>query len=1097
MFRTRLLLSVLVCLPLTTASKPPDGLLYEQLVPGSRQDDLKPTFQRESRDTIWFGGDDGQGIAFEGGIWDWDAIVTDPFQGWISIDMTSNPSVYFSRVTESDFLEHGDPCVPIFPGTTGEIWCGIHEDEADERGFVSGMGYQNNMCQRAFSPEFAIDPSADDIDLAFLFFNDTEPGFDYSYIYILCYDASEELTDEYLLESFDGVIGSPENPASYGESGPEVPAGTLEGATVKIQLELRMVADGGWSDEDGLYPTDCGPFAADDLSIAVGTGSAFYDFEDGPQGWTFDKCEGVDSYMGIVPEEIWSLWVEEAQLPYCTLSGNALECVDEENSPYWPPGHPVGQREMMVSGPVAHAGYDPQIWNTTILRWDEFSWLRYGAATFHRIGYLYYPYTTPGHPDPHWGGRMGNTVWMWTGDPPRCGLRGANLSTLDGNPGDPLPADWDSVKAVYEIVCGCEAFGIPPAACTDEGDTGGTPVIDNFRVGLTETPDAPPIVLDCGHMFHDGFGQNFPGYLEPGDAGNANIAFDLSMSNPYANDWLADTALVAGPIVSSEETRWLVELHFKVTRKGARQDWIQGYNQWKARLTGNPEEDFVCALLDSAEIYMAGHWQGWPHKFVTYFHEDDPGFNAAYSDQSEEQEVLPDGVFVPGTRIEYYYASYWYDGGASPGDRFILGPWEFEILPCMTLVEGEEYAVEWPCVLYVDAYNRGAEHYIMPMLNELDVAYDKYDYLGVSSNWYASMKRSFGGTTYNPGGYGNNGCTLEQLLGYRLILLNTGSYGIGAMLPADFELFEEWLLTTDCGLGDIRRGIIFNGDQIAQIMADETMGLATDFANEVLGTDFVHPSYREYNNDEAYCVYLEPAEGAEFEPLDPGVSLYGNGPPHSGNFNVLGVHPSVAGVTGNLLYYSYEGTGQQRYVEFAQVVRERIEPGVANWKSVVDGVSLHALSERGCQGQPCSADSICIVSGGLDLLIAEFEWLTDPSNPFEPWGYPCPLQNVDEEWEGHLSGAVSFLHAAQPNPFIGRAMIRFHLAATGQVCLEIYDVAGRRVRTLIDAKMEAGDQSIIWDGADDTGRRAGAGLFWMQLKTHDGYVSSKRLLTLR
>ncbi len=62
----------------------------------------------------------------------------------------------------------------------------------------------------------------------------------------------------------------------------------------------------------------------------------------------------------------------------------------------------------------------------------------------------------------------------------------------------------------------------------------------------------------------------------------------------------------------------------------------------------------------------------------------------------------------------------------------------------------DEYDVLWPAVLYVDAFNRGAEVQIGALLDEMGIAYDRYDYTGSASSWAGSMARSHGGTTYNP-----------------------------------------------------------------------------------------------------------------------------------------------------------------------------------------------------------------------------------------------------------------------------------------------------------------------------------------------------------
>jgi hypothetical protein len=697
-------------------------------LPGETPDLLPLDLPRSDvrADTAWFGGDDGSGVPVPGGVWDFESPGSNGFQGCTSWDETSNPATYFYRVTASDFTSHGDPCVPMILGTPGMLWCGIHQDEADLRDFAGGMGYQNDMCQRAFSPLYPdFDPATQAIDLAFSYFNHSEPGFDYTYVYILCYDAAGEVIEEHMVARFDDVIGDYQTPALYDE-GVEVPAGTLPAGTVKLQVEMRFVADGGWSDEDGHWDSPCGPFAADDVDITVGAANYTYDFNTGAQGWTFDKCAGKGAWLHIVHDFEYTSWLEALGLACrCTLVGdavafNATQCANG-------PGLVPGLKEQFETGPVPRAGYPAPDWNAVVVEHDQFGNFPMSTGAHYRAGWRKYPYTTQMNPVPHWSTRRGEAVWYYTGSP-YCGLVRDNLSTMDDAP---LPVEWDSVKYTYEVYCSCDEFSIPPSVCVEEGCTGGAPALDNFRVGLTRAADAAPISLIDGGQFMDGYGQNYPTYLEPTDRGNSNISYDLSMDNSEQNDWHGDSSVVSGPAVSSQALRFLCQTCFKVARLGARQNMIPEYHAWKARLASDPEQGFVCVLMDSLETN--NHTQIWKNKFATYFHEDDPGFDPGYRDFRTEQEILPDGVFVPGTRIEYYFRSYWYNGGAPPSDFYVIGPLEYEILPTMTPAPGEEYAVQWPSVLFVDAYNRGSERYINAMLSGASLSYDRFDYLDNSS----------------------------------------------------------------------------------------------------------------------------------------------------------------------------------------------------------------------------------------------------------------------------------------------------------------------------------------------------------------------------
>jgi flagellar hook capping protein FlgD len=1041
---------------------------------------------RDVGDTLYFGGDDGNGIAYVGGTWDFDTIVTDPYQGWTSFDNTANPGDYFSRVTAADFAD--DPCAPMILGTTGQLWVGIHEDEANLRDFVGGMGYQSNMCQKAFSPMF--DYAGESIDIEFIYFNDTEPDYDYTFVYVSCFDAGGDPLEaedaEYQVDLFTGIIGEAGLPSTYLG---HVNGGHLPLATAKVKLQLRMWADGGYDDQDGSWDSACGPFAADDITFTVGATAEYYDFDIDEEGWTFSRCEGIGTLMGICVPATYESWLDEVGLLCdCALNGNALEMVDEENSPFSPPGHPRGHDEQLISGTIGRGAYQPPEWNTALVNWTAYAFLTGDRGTDYRPGYKYYPFTTEVNPVSHWSPRRGQSVWRYIGEDPTCVTNQYNFNTLNGNAGDPLPADWDSLQFVYEIFCSCAAFGDPQIP--DEGNTMGSPVIDDIQVMLTGAADAPIIVMNLnGDYYQDGFGQNFPAYLEPSDRGNSNVFGDLSGPNDLdENDWLRDTTAVSGPTVTSDPlTQWDAHLFFKITRVGPRQHMVPEYHNWKARLTGDPEIDFVSVLMDSLETNQGVV----TNKYVSYFHEDDPGFMGP-SDYNDINEILPDGVFTPGTRVEYYFSSTWTNVPDSGAFILPINHQEFEILPGMRASNDSDYAVEWPSFLYVDAFNNGVEYYVNPTLNQLGIEIDKYDYFGASSNYKTPLKRSFcPGGAYNPGGYGNNGCTVEQLLGYRMIFVNTGTFGVGAMERADWSLFDNWLSSTDCDLPSIRRGVIFDGDEIASVMLQvDHQPEGGNFLNQVMGTSQVAPVYREYVEDWEYCVSISGA-GAAFDPGDD-VALYGNGCPNTYNYNVLGVQGGVTGAVGNSMYYNPD-VGE---TEFGQVVRSNLDYPY-NWRSVVNGYSIHHLSWAGCSGDACSSDSVCVVNAAAFTLQPALDWILDGADPLDPWLYPCNDTAVDEDAEVHSTLAINHLRGASPNPFRNTATIRFNLAEPGAVDFTIYDVSGRVVKSLGSTEFEAGENSIVWDGSDKTGNPVGGGIFWTQMATKDGFSSSKKMIVLR
>jgi hypothetical protein len=84
----------------------------------------------------------------------------------------------------------------------------------------------------------------------------------------------------------------------------------------------------------------------------------------------------------------------------------------------------------------------------------------------------------------------------------------------------------------------------------------------------------------------------------------------------------------------------------------------------------------------------------------------------------------------------------------------------------------------------------------------------------------------------------------------------------------------------------------------------------------------------------------------------------------------------------------------------------------------------------------------------------------------------------------------------RPNPFERSTGIELSLDRDNRVRLEIYDVAGRKVRTLQDGVMAAGSHQLVWDGSTDAGRSATAGTYFYRLVTENG-SETRRMVRLQ
>lgn len=89
---------------------------------------------------------------------------------------------------------------------------------------------------------------------------------------------------------------------------------------------------------------------------------------------------------------------------------------------------------------------------------------------------------------------------------------------------------------------------------------------------------------------------------------------------------------------------------------------------------------------------------------------------------------------------------------------------------------------------------------------------------------------------------------------------------------------------------------------------------------------------------------------------------------------------------------------------------------------------------------------------------------------------------------------VTELHGNYPNPFNPQTTIRFSTADKVPVKIEVYNLKGQLVRTLMNESKSAGNHSVIFDGKDSNGIRVASGVYFY--KMHAGSFSATRKMIM-
>ncbi len=97
---------------------------------------------------------------------------------------------------------------------------------------------------------------------------------------------------------------------------------------------------------------------------------------------------------------------------------------------------------------------------------------------------------------------------------------------------------------------------------------------------------------------------------------------------------------------------------------------------------------------------------------------------------------------------------------------------------------------------------------------------------------------------------------------------------------------------------------------------------------------------------------------------------------------------------------------------------------------------------------------------------------------------------VDNSPETYLPGSYLLAHN-YPNPFNASTTINYQLPIDSDVKLEVYNLLGQKVASLVDEKQRAGYRSVLWDASD-----VSSGLYFYKLTAGD-YTETRRMMLVK
>jgi hypothetical protein len=135
-------------------------------------------------------------------------------------------------------------------------------------------------------------------------------------------------------------------------------------------------------------------------------------------------------------------------------------------------------------------------------------------------------------------------------------------------------------------------------------------------------------------------------------------------------------------------------------------------------------------------------------------------------------------------------------------------------------------------------------------------------------------------------------------------------------------------------------------------------------------------------------------------------------------------------------------------------------------------------------------NNIVMPASGFYLLIA------GDSRGDDTGQYAIYLELIASDAGDNIAGSPSVFELMQnyPNPFNPQTTIQFSLPKEAVVNLEIYDILGRKVKSLVSGSLPAGGHSAVWDGTDRNGKQVSSGIYFYHLRA--GTLTQTRKMAL-
>ena len=997
-----------------------------------------------------------------------DFILFPKDQGWFGVDLTENPTFWHVDTFNASNLD-------TLTGNRA-MWSGV---AAGTSGFTTAPGYGNNwndVLQWIGQTNPTINTT---VRWSFDFNHDTEPGYDF---FIVEYDSGGTwipvLTVDGTNKDASGVFGAP---VHFDQTVTYTPLMYTGQPATDVRLRLRVVSDGAWSDEDGLWPTK-GAAQVDNIRVWFNGVLVTQNGDDGIA--TFEDLGGVDDTEGWSPVSAAFAGDFAKVLPQ-------LRDIDPGRTNLTPQlgfiddGTPPSNSSISTGGSVsANWSYGVRgnwvvnfnggvsfglvplnnEFRSPEIAWDDTTTTEEDAlvgGAFMRFSIwqhlpldngIFWVWNVRSHKNNSWSSWQNRNFVYYGG-----GV--ANYVNVQTDVTDLLTPDPDKVQMSLGVVDLADLFGFSGTDATP------SPTFDNvsfWRYNLS----GPTFSTRNIDLFQDSFPQG--GSIDYATDPSAlsvrlDMARDVSTGtfNVPGDSIVVDvTATIPGTTLAGmPQMKWILDANplFDGVRSlppGATNlgPGPKGWSRWMGTVTGD-------SARTAAGVAVAG-------RFFFDAPNDGPA-NASASYQTAEP-----AMFFPGDRFRYFIESTDSGGNTTslPADTtgFMAGVGYdrvFTVRALPSLVSDGLGGTQQPGVLVINDFgHRGGENDFLSAFGQNglfeDTDFDTYTVQGPSSL-----------VSNGIGSAGAHGANAQQLAGYDTILYLSGNLSSGLLSDGtnlngndkgdDLTVLTQWHQQT------ANRHAVYFGDDLCTSLATSPAGLT--YLSTVMGVDVISNDVRSELGNRATPVVRATSSFA---------TTFGTDFVAFGGCLGINQFDSIRPIAAASTAHEFIDESGTAFTPSASVWYERTEN--------LNGTDYQRVDLTFPYGflyiyNPINAKTPVNTSARSFLIADILNAFGHGTNPGSATG------------NGELPRRFA-VEDNVPNPFNPSTTLAFSAPSAGRVEVRVYNLRGELVRTLLDGEVEAGRHALVWDGTDGRGAAVSSGVYLYEVRGFGERITRKMAL---